>query len=108
MERLTALTESGVEVFASNQVVGEAYVAVQHHYGTTKENAQSALQAALSSGLVAPLNSSAVLEALAAASAPSVFDRLIVDDYARTGLTTLTLDRKMSSLPGAQLISETP
>ena len=104
VERLAAMTESDVELFASNQVIGEAHVALQHHYGATGEDAKSALRAALTSGLVAPLNGSAVLEALAASSGPGLFDRLIVDDYARSGLTTLTLDRKMSSLPGVKRV----
>ena len=104
VERLVAMTESDVELFASNQVIGEAYVALQHHYGATGEDAKSALRAALTSGLVAPLNGSAVLEALAASSGPGLFDRLIVDDYARSGLTTLTLDRKMSTRPGAKRV----
>lgn len=104
VERLAAMTESDVELFASNQVIEEAYVALQHHYGTTREDAKSALRAALTSGLVAPLNGSAVLEALAASSGPGLFDRLIVDDYARSGLTTLTLDREMSSLSGAKRV----
>ena len=104
VERLAAMTESDVELFASNQVIGEAHVALQHHYGATGEDAKSALRAALTSGLVAPLNGSAVLEALAASSGPGLFDRLIVDDYARSGLTTLTLDRKMSTLLGAKRV----
>ena len=32
---------------------------------------------------------------------PCLFDRLIADDYARAGLETLTLDRRMASLPTA-------
>ena len=31
------IDEQGSEIFASNQVVGEAYVAVQHHYGVSKD-----------------------------------------------------------------------
>ena len=37
VNRLRALIdEQGSEIFASNQVVGEAYIAVQHHYGVSK------------------------------------------------------------------------
>ena len=35
---------------------------------------------------------------------PGLFDRLIADDYARTGLETLTLDRRMASLPSVGLL----
>ncbi len=87
------------EVFASNQVVGEAYVAVQHHYGVSKADARAALLDVLQSGLVAPLNGQSVLEALAATRGAGLFDRLIADDYSRAGLEVLTLDRRMASLP---------
>ena len=34
VEALTGLVDrEGAEVYASNQVIGEAYVAIQHHYG---------------------------------------------------------------------------
>ncbi len=102
LERLDELAAGGVEVFASNQVIGEAYVAVQHHYGITKEDARAGLLDALTSGLVAPLNGRAVLDALDAATGPGLFDRLIANDYARAGLETLTLDRGMASLPNAR------
>jgi hypothetical protein len=53
--RLTALIESeGAEVFAANQVIGGAYIALQHHYGVTKAEAREGLATPLQSGLVAP------------------------------------------------------
>ena len=33
---------------------------------------------------------------------PGLFDRLIADDYSRVGLETLTLDRRMATLPNAR------
>ena len=55
--KLTGLVQdSAAEIFASNQVIGEAYVAVRHHYGVTKADARSGLIDVLRSGLVAPLN----------------------------------------------------
>ena len=99
VEALRVLIEDqGDEVFASNQVVGEAYVAVQHHYGVSKDDARSSLLDALRSGLVAPLNGLSVIEALQASGGPGLFDRLVADDYSRAGLDTLTLDRRMASL----------
>ena len=36
VSRLSALIqEEGAEIFTSNQVISEAYVAVRHHYGVT-------------------------------------------------------------------------
>ena len=103
VSRLGALIENdGAEVFASNQVIGEAYVAVQHHYGVSKSDARAGLTDVLRSRLVAPLNGGAVFEILEAVEAPGLFDRLIADEYSRAGVEVLTLDRKMASLPGVR------
>ena len=41
---LRSLIESGeAEILASNEVIGEAYVAVRHHYGVGKKEARAAL-----------------------------------------------------------------
>ena len=99
VSKLRALVEDQTsEVFVSNQVVGEAYVAVQHHYGVSKADARASLLKVLRSGLVAPLNGRLVIEALNASGGPGLFDRLIADDYSRAGLEVLTLDRKMAAL----------
>ena len=104
VERLNSLVDGGAEVFASNQVIGEAYIAVQHHYGVSEADARAELLKAFRSGLVAPLNGQSVIEALSASGSPGLFDRLIADDYARAGLETLTLDRRMASLPSVGLL----
>lgn len=102
---LGALVEGpGCEIFASNQAIGEAYAALMHHYDISSADARSALLDVLTSGLVTPLNGRAVIEALSASGSPGLFDRLIADDYARTGLETLTLDRRMASLPSVGLL----
>lgn len=101
VEALRVLVEdNGDEVFVSNQVLGETYVAVQHHYGVSRDDARVSLLDVLHSGLVAPLNGLSVIQALEAAGGPGLFDRLIADDYSRAGLDTLTLDRRMASLEG--------
>ena len=95
MRKLTALIErDDAEVFASNQVIGEAYIALQHHYGVSKSDARGALASVLKSGLVAPLNGAGVFAALQANAGCGVLDRLIADDYRRAELTTLTLGRR--------------
>ena len=99
VSKLSALVEEdGAEVFASNQVIGEAYIAVQHHYGVSKADARAGLLDVLRSGLVSPLNGLVVFSALETSESPGLFDRLIVDEYSRAGLEILTLDRKMASL----------
>ena len=102
---LTRIVEQeNAEVFASNQVIGEAYVAVQFHYGVSKEDARVALNGALTSGLVAPLNGQPVLAALRESGGAGLVDRLIAEDYSRGVSETLTLDRSMGALPGVRRI----
>ncbi len=105
VDRLGALSAADVEVLVSNQVTGEAYVVLQHHYGISKEDARAGLHTTLTSGLVAPLNGRAVLDTLTASAGPGLFDRLITNDYARAGMDTLTLDQRTASLPQARLVS---
>ena len=105
MRKLRALIEDQTsEIFVSNQVVGEAYIAVQHHYGVSRADARASLLDVLRSGLVAPLNGRSVIEALNASGGPGLFDRLIADDYSRAGLEVLTLDRKMVALSDVRRI----
>ena len=100
---LTRMVEQErVELFASNQVIGETYIAVQHHYGVSKDAARLALTGALTSGLVAPLNGQPVLMALRETGGAGLIDRLIAEDYSRTVSETLTLDRRMAALPGVR------
>ena len=87
------------EIFASNQVIGEAYIALQHHYGISKLDARRALGIVLTSGLVGPLNGQPVLSILAELGGAGLLDRLIADDYSRQVSETLTLDRRMARLP---------
>ena len=103
VRRLTALVEKDhAEIFASNQVIGEAYIALQHHYRIAKADARAALVTVLRSGVVAPVNGAGVLAALQTSGGCGVLDRLIVDDYVRHGLETLTLDDRMARLPAAR------
>ena len=97
--RLRELVEDGSEIFASNQVIGEAYVTVQHHYDIPREEVRIALLRVLRSGLVSPLNGPDVLAILSESGQPGLFDRLIADGYRRAGLEVLTLDRRMARLP---------
>ena len=103
VRRLTELTqEQDCEFFASNQVIGESYAALTHHYDVSAAEARDGLARVLQGGLVAPLNGRAVLDALAAPAEPGLFDRLIINDYEQYQLETVTLDHAMASLPGAR------
>ena len=37
------IEEDGAEILVSNQVIGEAYIAVQHHYGVSRDDARAGL-----------------------------------------------------------------
>ncbi len=103
VRKLTTLVEAQeAEIFASNQVIGKAYIAVQHHYGVSKSETRSGLLQVLRSGLVVPLNGGSVFVALETTSGCGLLDRLIADDYQHTNLITLTLDRKMAALADTQ------
>ncbi len=101
-ELRTLVEDEGNEIFASNQVIGEAYVALQHHYRISDSDARSALTDVLTSGLGAPLNGQSVILALQTQGGPGLFDKLIADGYSSVGLDTLTLDRMMATLPGVR------
>ena len=103
VDELTRMADlENAEMFASNQVIGESYVAVQHHYGVSKSAARAALSSVLSSGLISPLNGSAALAALTETGGPGLLDRLIAEDYSRSMSATITLDRRMATLPGVR------
>ena len=104
----TLIEGQGAQILVSNTVIGEAYVAVQHHYDVSKADARNGVLKVLRSGLVSPLNGQLVLTAIESHSGAGLIDRLIADDYRRAGVLTLTLDRKMSALPTAQLLVTTP
>lgn len=99
VDELRSMIEQDAEIFASNQVIGEAYIVLQHHYDISSDDACSALVDVLTSGMVAPLNGQTVISALEDTGRPGVFDRLIADGYTHAGMETLTLDRQMAQLP---------
>ena len=102
------IEDRGARILVSNMVIGEAYIAVQHHYGVSKEDARDALLTVLKSGMVSPLHGRSVLAAIADRSGAGLLDRLIADDFRRAQLVTLTLDRRMSGLPATELLLPSP
>ena len=102
------IAEQGAQILASNTVIGEAYAAVQHHYGVSKDDARTGMLKVLRSGLVSPLNGTSVFTAIESRSGAGLIDRLIADGYRRAQMVTLTLDTEMSAQPTAQLLVTTP
>ncbi len=90
---------------ASNMVIAEAYAAVHYHYGVTKADSRAALFDVLQSGLIEPLGGRPVLDVIqAAGKGAGLADRLIVNDYQKSHHLTLTNDKRMGKVNGAQLL----
>lgn len=92
----------GTRIVAHNIVIGEAYIALQHHYGFTKAESRKTLTHVLTSGLVEPLDGQAALDAIDTASkGAGLVDRLILlDAQARSTAPLLTLDAALAKVPG--------
>ena len=93
-------TAPGTELVVSNMVIGESYIALQHHYGIGKMDAREAILDVLNGGLILPVNGPGVLDALRQKIGCGLLDRLIVDDYVHSNCGILTHDRRMAQLPG--------
>ena len=105
IETLTEVVRSTDHaVYASNQVIGEAYIVVQLHYGATKIEAKKALTDVFESGIVLPLSGPQIMDYLTDTGGAGLVDRLIANGYANAGLETLTLDRKMANLHDARIL----
>lgn len=94
----------GGELYASNQVIGEAYVAVRHAYGASKSEARKGLITVLRNHSIRPINGQHVFAELENERGAGLVDRLIANGYAHVGCETLTLDRKMGDLPSALIL----
>ncbi|MCC5841922.1 MAG: PIN domain-containing protein [Opitutales bacterium] len=94
------------ELVVSNQVIGESYITLQHHYKLSKSHARDGIRQFLEDGPVSPLNGAAVLDLLSQKGGAGLMDRLIVQDYQAKGFPVLTNDLKMSKLPGALKLAQ--
>lgn len=92
------------ELVVSNQVIGEAYITLQHHYSITKEDARAAMLELFNTGSIVPLNGLAVYDILNARGGAGLMDRLIADDYRKGGVSVLTNDKRMAKLSGSRLL----
>ena len=88
----------------SNQVVGEAYVTLQHFYGISKSASRKAILYLFNTGIISPLNGQPILDILSESGGAGLMDRLITQDYLRNEATVLTNDRRMAKLEGARLL----
>ena len=91
----------------SDMVVTEAYYALQHHYGKSKEESIEALKGiseddsiAFSAGFESVIR----LSNLAKAS-PGFLDRVLSADYRSRGQITISCEKSFRRLPDAEVVS---
>ena len=87
----------------TDTVVGEAYFALQHHYGMSEADTRDLLRRFLESGVVT-VEPVTVLDAFAPRGGAGFLDRLIETRHRSLGWTSVTIDRKMARALGAELI----
>ncbi len=96
--------DPATELVVSNQVIGEAYITLQHFYGVSKADARKAVLDLFASGVIAPLNGQPVIDILREASGAGLMDRLIAQDYNKCGVPVLTNDKRMARLSGVHIL----
>jgi len=96
--------EPSTELVVSNQVIGEAYITLQHFYKISKDDARQAILDLFATGNVRPLNGSTILQTLSKSGGAGLVDRLIVEDYNRRGVSVLSNDKHMAKVEGARLL----
>ena len=101
-DKLESLIQGGSQIWISSMAIGESYIAIQHHYGTPKTDIRDVMLDVFEKGWVIPLGGHPVLKALKTTTGPGLLDRLIGVEGQSHGLKTLTLDRKMGSLPDCE------
>ncbi len=96
----------GDEYAVSSLVLSETYFALQHHYGFTKEEALHTLRTlAGTSGLRVSATNLAILDTPGLAKAnPGFVDRMIVGEYALSGLDTFSCEKAFRKLSGTTVI----
>lgn len=90
------------EFVVSNQVIGEAYITLQHFYKISKADARKAMLQLFERGSLRPLNGEPILQLLQDNKGAGLLDRLIAQDYAQQDAITLTNDKKMTKLGGVE------
>ena len=108
VERIERLCDEGNDFFVSDIAVCEAYHAMQHFYGNTKEEAILALQALSREPGFA--FSAEAMDALGVPEAwkasPGFVDRMLAAEYASRGYVTLSCEKSFRKLELAEVIRE--
>lgn len=107
LARYQKAVEIGDSFFVNDVVVTEAYYALQHHYGKSKEDAINALRQIseddainFSEGFMSVIK----MPNLASAS-PGFLDRVLVADYRARGQVTLSCEKSFRRLADAEVVT---
>lgn len=103
---LNELSRGNHQAVVSDLVVAEAYFALQHHYGVSKQDARQGLRRLFADGEIEPLGAAAkVLAAEGMASAkPGFVDRLIHGAYAGAANQMVTFERAAGKLKSVRVL----
>ena len=106
LDRIGQLLNDGCNFFVADIAVLEAYHALQHFYGNTKEEAILALRAlAQEPGFVFSFEAMSALNTPEAWKAnPGMIDRMIANGYAAKGYVTVSCEKSFAKLDLAQVI----
>ena len=99
--------ERGDSFSVNDVVVTEAYYALQHHYGKTKEESIAALRLlsqddsiAFSGNFMSVINSPNLAKA-----SPGFLDRVLTADYRAHGQITLSCEKSFKRLPDTEVVA---
>ena len=103
---LDELSRGGHHAVVSDLVAAEAYFALQHHYGVSKQDALLGLRRLFADGEIEPLGAAAeVLAADGLASAkPGFVDRLILGAYACAADEMVTFEKAAGKLKSVRVL----
>lgn len=96
--------DPATELVVSNQVIGEAYVTLQHHYKISKADSRAAILHLFNKGALYPLNGHAVVNILKEDGGAGLIDRLIAQEYAYRDAKVITNDKRMAKLEGVEIL----
>ena len=103
---LDELAREGRQAVVSDLVVAEAYFAMQHHYGVSKQDALNGLRRLFADGEIKPLGAvAAVLATDRLASAkPGFVDRLIHGAYLANADAMVTFEKAAGKLKAVRVL----
>ena len=103
---LDELSRGGHHAVVSDLVAAEAYFALQHHYGVSKQDALMGLQRLFADGEIEPLGAVAgvlAVDGLASAK-PGFVDRLIHGAYASAAEEMATFEKAAGKLKAVRVL----